>query len=1016
MADGKIDHLIINSPYKEPESYWHYNREGRAFTRLTGRRPAGYVVATENTKAFDDPGVFLEIALVNRIRPRVNSWRASSYPGVTGTTRRLLEHWRNPEARKGMDFFFCQLEAIETLIWLTEAPEPERVGLEIPGDGGAFKRLCSMMATGSGKTIVMAMLIAWQVLNKVSAPQDERFSKNVLVIAPGHTVRRRLLVLVPESPGNYYTEFSIIPPGLEEVLRQGAIRITNWHTLQWETEESLAKRHSVDKRGVKSDEVYARDALQELANAKKLVVINDEAHHAWRLPLSSEAKDMETEELEKAKVWVAGLDRIARAREILTCYDFSATPFIPSGKKSTRETLFSWIVSCFSLNDAIESGLVKTPRVVVRDDGKYSKDYRSRLYHIYNDPEVKDDLNRRAEENTPLPDLVVNGYYLLGKDWFEAARAWKKVGLKTPPVMITVANRTETAARVKYAFDHKKIRIDELHAPDRTIHIDSRVLDDYEPESGESRSEPDSEDSGNEGGGDHLERKLSKREEAERLRRIVDTVGKVGEPGEGVQNVISVGMLSEGWDARTVTHIMGLRAFSSQLLCEQVVGRGLRRLTYEVSKLCPNTECRTPNEGEVHSCVKCGVGLLFDPEYVNIFGVPFTFLPHETHDGLPPPPPSPKTKVESLDERADLEIRWPNVIRFERTFAPLLRLDLPKVKPLTLNAANTAMLAQLAPIVEGKPDVTKISEIDLQDLEKKFRMQKVIFEVAGEVYEQMKPTWTGPKDQLLAQLIRLIEDFLASDRIRITPKAYDENDGKRRILLTLNMSRVVQHIWEAILFENTESISPVFDKERPIRSTADVQPWYTGKPCEMTKKSQVNFCVYDSRWEATEAFFLDRSPDVKAWVKNDHLGFEVYYVFEGVIHRFWPDFLVKLSNGTYLILEVKGVDSQQNQTKRKFLDGWIEAVNAHGGFGFWQSAVSKNPSNISDVVAKAIAKSREHLKTVSNRAANDPTTSDAVSTEEESHIQLGGQTHLGGKGLKGNASLSNWSKGTKKTD
>ena len=157
-----------------------------------------------------------------------------------------------------------------------EAPEAERVGLEVPGDGSEFKRLCSMMATGSGKTIVMATLVAWQVLNKVTSPQDPRFSKSILVVAPGHTVRRRLQVLIPESNGNYYTAFSIIPPGLEEALRDGSIRITNWHTLQWESQESLAKRRSVDKRGVKSDDTYARDALQELASSRNLIVINDE--------------------------------------------------------------------------------------------------------------------------------------------------------------------------------------------------------------------------------------------------------------------------------------------------------------------------------------------------------------------------------------------------------------------------------------------------------------------------------------------------------------------------------------------------------------------------------------------------------------------------------------------------------------------------------------------------------------------------------------------------------------------
>ena len=182
-------------------------------------------------------------------------------------------------------------------------------------------------------------------------------------------------------------------------------------------------------------------------------------------------------DIEEAAKWVGGLDRIHRARGILTCYDFSATPFAPSGKRSSEEALFDWIVSDFGLNDAIESGLVKTPRVVVRDDAlPDAKTYKSRLYHIYNDPEVKDDLNRRAKPDEPLPDLIANGYYLLGYDWRVTAKDWAEMGHKTPPVMITVANRTETAARVKHAFDRKRILIDELCDAERTLHIDSGVL------------------------------------------------------------------------------------------------------------------------------------------------------------------------------------------------------------------------------------------------------------------------------------------------------------------------------------------------------------------------------------------------------------------------------------------------------------------------------------------------------------------------------------------------------------
>ncbi len=580
---ASIDQLIINSPYEEPRQYWSYDRESRLFDRRKGRRPAGYVIASESSKAFDDPGIFTEIPLVNEIRRRVKVWRehpTHPYAGVTGITRRLLDHWNNPEEREShRRLFFCQLEAMETLIWLLEAPEAEKVGVDIPSDGGLFKRLCSKMATGSGKTIVMAMLISWQVLNKVTYPQDSRFSKNIFVVAPGLTVKNRLQVLYPSAQSNYYDEFTIVPSGLKEKLRQGKVLVRNWHTLHWETEEKIARKKSVDKRGVKSNEAYAREVLGELAQASNLLVINDEAHHAWRVPAESKIKGIKKEEIEEATVWINGLDRIHQARNILTCYDFSATPLAPSGKKSSEEALYAWIVSDFGLNDAIESGLVKTPRVVIRDDGKMGADYKSRLYHIYNDPEVKDDVNRKAQDFEPLPALVVNGYYLLGKDWLATKESWAEVGFKIPPVMISVANRTETAARIKYSFDHHKIMIEELCDPEKILHIDSKVLEmaesQEEPQNASAQEEEDQED--------ETVRKLSKKEQAELLRQTVDTVGQIGKPGEQIQKVISVGMLSEGWDAKTVTHVMGIRAFSSQLLCEQVVGRGLRRTSYEVN-------------------------------------------------------------------------------------------------------------------------------------------------------------------------------------------------------------------------------------------------------------------------------------------------------------------------------------------------------------------------------------------------------------------------------------------------
>jgi type III restriction enzyme len=285
MERKSIDRLIINSPYEEPQRYWLYHREHRTFTLVEGeRRPAGYVIASQSSKAFDDPGVFVEIPLVNKIRPRVRAWRNAGHPGVTGITKRLLEHWTNPEEFENRRFFFCQLEAIETLIWLTEAPAAEKVGIEIPSDRGEFMRLCAKMATGTGKTVVMAMLISWHILNKVTYPQDARFSKNAFVIAPGLTVKSRLAVLETTHPANYYEAFRIVPEALLEKLRQGNVIVRNWHALNWESEERIAKKRSVDKRGAMSNEAYVRNVLGKMAGTRNILVINDEAttHGAFR--------------------------------------------------------------------------------------------------------------------------------------------------------------------------------------------------------------------------------------------------------------------------------------------------------------------------------------------------------------------------------------------------------------------------------------------------------------------------------------------------------------------------------------------------------------------------------------------------------------------------------------------------------------------------------------------------------------------------------------------------------------
>lgn len=947
----KPKHLIINNPYRVPDRYWKYDRQRQSFDIAEGRRPAGYVMATPGYSGHDDPGVFVEIELVNQIRPRVDAWREAGYPGITAITRALLEHWCDIDQREpNRRFFFCQLEAIETLIWLTEAPAAERVGIEITGDGGLFTRLCSKMATGTGKTIVMSMLIAWQVLNKAANKQDARFSKHILLIAPGLTVRRRLDVLKPEGKENYFELFRIVPDSLMQAMRANAqIRIINWHKLGWESEEKVAKKKGVDKRGAKSDVAWLREVLGDMSKTSNIVVINDEAHHAWRVPAGEQVEGVARSEKEEATKWVGGLDRIHRTRGILNCFDLSATPFVPSSRRRSEESLFSWIVSDFGLNDAIESGLVKTPRVVVRDDAHPDvRTYKSKLYHIYAATDehgnlIRDDLNRDAEPQETLPQLVLNGYYLLGKDWLETKKAWEKVGHPVPPVMISVVNRIETAARVKHAIDHSDILLKELCDSERTLQIDSDSLEKAEAQE-EAIALAQEADGENES--DTEKKPLTAKQQGEMIRRMVASVGQAGEPGGHLQHLISVNMLSEGWDAKTVTHIMGLRAFTSQLLCEQVVGRGLRRTSYDIERA--GVADQGPAEGETKE-----LPFQFKPEYVNVFGVPFTFMPHEEVGEAPPPPP-PGILVHAVSERAkQYQIRWPQVVRIEHVLTPKLVVDWPQVPVLEINAAHIAQIAEMAPTVDGKADASQVTEIQLRDVAEKFRLQKVVFEAARKLFEEEAPPWRGSKEFLLGQLIQLVDQFIRSDRLSIMPNLFAQSDIHRRVLLALSISRIVQHVRMVVREGNTESRQLVLDENSPIRSTGDMRPWYTSRPCEPTKRSHISHCVYDDSWEAAEARWFDRtetSEMISAWAKNDHLGFEIRYIYAGGVAKYRPDFLIRLHDGRVLVLEVKGRETPRDEAKRQAMSEWVKAVNADGRFGQWCNDVSYSPSDVLDIL------------------------------------------------------------------
>ena len=892
---SQIENLIICSPFVEPTKHWLFNRERKKFEMISGRRPAGFLIATPASKDSDDPGIFREIELVNKIRPRVDDWRANGYPNVTGVTKQLLEFW-NDKSKRQNPFFFCQLEAIETLIWFIEAHESEKQGIEIPSDGGLFQRLLCKMATGSGKTIVMAMLIAWQVINKSTYLQDPRFSKRVLIMAPGLTVRSRLEVLFPSNDDNIYDEFNIVPDSLVEHLNSSVIRLHNWHKLMPEEDA----KNSVVKLGEESDIVFSKRILDH--DLKNIIVINDEAHHAYRADVTN-TKGLLKSDLERDKRWIEGLDKIHRTRNIINCFDFSATPF-PPGKEVSEDSLFSWITSDFSLSDAIESGLTKTPRISIRDDSnKFDKDYRSRFYHLYKDDEVKPDLNRRAKPHEELPDLVTNAYWLLGQDWIETKRKWDESGSKIPPVMITVCNRTETAARIKHSFENDRFEgLKELSKPDTLLHIDSTTMQKAEAGIGDT--------------------------DGDNLRDIVDSVGKPGKPGEQIRNIVAVQMLSEGWDARNVTHIMGLRAFSSQLLCEQVVGRGLRRTSYDVD----------PETG------------FYTPEYVNVFGIPFTFLPHEGGDGTPPPPTMPTTIIEPDSGKIEHEISWPNIERIDIDFKPELSVDWETIPPLELRSDNTATSVDMSPVLEGKPHVDKLSGIDLNDLNKTVRLQTIVFKTTKKVYDSLKPNWKGNKEFLLMQIIKLVGEFIDSDKIRVVDVTDDELRKKMTILFS--MQKVVAHVCKAIDSSNIENRKMILDSKKPIKSTGHMRTWSTKKPTELVVKSHINLAVYDSGWEINSGQELERNKHVVSWVRNDHIGFVIKYLYNGILHDYYPDFLIRLDNDVTLVLEVKGVDDNQNKEKRRYLEQWVDVVNEDGNHGTWSWDVIFNPSELRNVIEK----------------------------------------------------------------
>ena len=840
MVKG-IDKLTICGPYDKPGMHYSYDSGRDLYHKTPGRRPSGYRSMSEDGRY----GMHKEIGSVNRIRPRVDEWREGGYPGSTETTRKLLAHWRHRDEPR---LFFCQIEAMETIIYSFE--NPGVVDRLMEGDGSPFRRYCTKMATGTGKTVVMGMLIAWQALNSGSG-----YTKDVLVVTPNLTVKDRLRVLVPGGPGNVYDEFDLVPAALRDRLGGVRVTITNFHRLKPQT----AKPSSVAKLGTQGPGSFAASILGR--NASDILVINDEGHHAWR---PSAYRGADSRDAEDANLWTSGLDLIHEACTILRCHDFSATPFVPTGKGSTGETLFGWIISDFSLWDAIESGLVKTPR---------TPRYGDRFYHLYRQEDIGPSLNKGL-----MPKMVRDAYQLLGADWSRTKKAWSS--RSTPPVMITVCNSTRHARLVVDQFRKNSYLLStDLVKEESLLHIDSEAV-----------------------------RAIGSDEGKREIRDKVSTVGKPGRAGELVCNIVSVDMLTEGWDARTVTHIMGLRAFRSQLLCEQVVGRGLRRTSYDTNR--------------------CG---RFDPEYVCILGVPFAGIPSESDESGPPPPPPP---VEICPDKPEHLVAWPVATDIRDVVTVRAVMDWSRVEPPQLDQAQTPRV-DVGPVVDGwvaAEDRTILSQNRSQTV-----MYGILQDVMGNVRGLKEPSWgeyspyNESPQQMAVDVLGMVKEYVA--------RCVGTGPGE-------GLAAMLSEYRDAIardIFSRLASTDPGSEPRADIGGTGS-----TAIPCRFTtkkrlfkpKKTHLNIMTADSDLEIEIGRALDADWRVTSWAKSDMAGFAIPYVHpDGAGRSYRPDFVAHLAAGVSLVLEGKGREDEVDRAKGGALRRWVRAVNLDGGYGVWDSAV-----------------------------------------------------------------------------
>ncbi len=987
MRQTVIENPILNSPFSEPGQHFKFDEDGITDQIIEARRPSAYFIPIAKPKK---RGAQLEFEtewtedrmreneLVNQIRSRVSKWRSDGYLGATRTTRYLLEYWSDPRREKKL--FFCQREAAETIIFLTECAEIYNEGwiLEtlrqknIEANSKLF-RMALKMATGSGKTVVMAMLICWQVLNKAVNAQDARFSDAFLVVTPGITIRDRLRVLLPNDPANFYRQRDLLPASRFEELGRVKIVITNYHAFLARDKgdasrlgkEILGKR--VKNPLLETAGQVARRVCRELGGKKNIIVINDEAHHCYRGPAEGEDAALSTEERreaekreEQARVWISGLEAVKEKFGIRMIYDLSATPFFLRGSGYPEGTLFPWVVSDFSLIDAIESGIVKIPRVPVSDN------QMAAAMPVYRDlwPHIKDELPKRGRKTEAiggephLPKHLEAALHSLYSDYEKQNSAWDQKerpggAAGIPPVFIVVCNNTNVSKMLyDYISGWEKLEKDgqarlvpgnlklfsnvdgeSWKARPNTILIDSEQL-----ESGEAMSPEFKKIVAEEISEFKHEYKIRfPGRDAERLtdedimREVLNTVGKPGKLGEQVKCVVSVSMLSEGWDANTVTHILGVRAFGTQLLCEQVVGRGLRRVSYDA------------DDGEK-----------FAPEYAEVYGVPFSFIPC-SGGPLPKPDQARKvTHVRALADRMGCEITFPRIQGY--------RYELPSEilsARFTPDSTITLSTLQIPTKVMVEPIVGETNVHTLEDL-KRIREQEVAFRLARLVLEKyFRNRDEEPKRWLFPQLLSISKRWMEECVI------LKDNTFPQLLILVDSAHTAADKIFQSIMqsSKGEKTLLPIPYAYNPVGSTRYVE-FDTTKPVYVTDKRfcHVSHVVADSNWEHKLAQSLEELGElgtVISYVKNQNLGFTIPYTFEGKERNYFPDFIVKVnagdSNPLNFLLEVTGQKKLDKEIKASTARSlWIPAVNNHGGYGRWEYVENFDPWNAENQIRAAI--------------------------------------------------------------